>query len=67
MENYTLSEWEPIDEHYDYEDEEEVGFAEGVFGEQNIMRVVLHLIPIVRVIPHRWSVTPTGTKPRSKK
>ena len=35
MESYTLSEWEPIDEYYECEDEEEVDFAEWVFGEQN--------------------------------
>ena len=32
MEEYALSEWEPVDEqYYEYDDEQEVDFAEGVF------------------------------------
>ena len=33
LESYTLSEWEPIGEYYEHEEEEEVDFAEGVYGE----------------------------------
>ena len=37
MEEYALSEWEPVDEqYYEYDDEQEVDFAEGVFGEEYI-------------------------------
>ncbi len=37
MEEYALSEWEPVDEHYyEYDDEQEVDYAEGMFGEQYI-------------------------------
>ena len=37
MEEYVFSEWETVDEqYYEYDDEQEVDFAEGVFGEQYI-------------------------------
>ena len=37
MQEYALSEWEPVDEqYYKYDDKQEVDFAEGVFGEQSI-------------------------------
>ena len=37
MEEYALSEWEPVDEqYYEYNHEQEVDFVEGVFGEQYI-------------------------------
>ena len=32
-----MSEWEPADEqYYEYDDEQEVDFAEGIFGEQHL-------------------------------
>ena len=37
MEEYALSEWEPVDEqYYEYDEEPEIDFSEGVFGEQYV-------------------------------